>query len=61
MEVSVEEGLARLCGDGQSGRDRALRLGELAGGLLCFGQNRKRLRAHPSWFPVSGGEREHRP
>ena len=37
--LSVEEGLACLCGDGQSGRDRALRLGELAGGLLRFGED----------------------
>jgi hypothetical protein len=41
MEVSVEEGLPSLCGDDQGGRDRALRLGELAGGSLCFGQNVK--------------------
>src|SRR4029077_13960751 len=41
MEVGVEEELARLCGDRQTGRDRALRLGELPGGSLCFGQKRK--------------------
>ena len=41
VEVGVEEGLARLCGDGEGGRDRALRLGELAGGSLCFGPKRK--------------------
>ncbi len=40
VELGIEEGLARLRGDGQSGRDRALRLGELGGGSLCFGQNR---------------------
>jgi len=37
MEVSVDEGLTRLCGDGETRRDRALGLGELAGGLLRFG------------------------
>src|SRR6185369_7493654 len=41
MEVGVAEGLARLCCEGQTGRDRSLRLAELAGGSLCFGQKRK--------------------
>ena len=36
VEVGVEEELARLCGDGQTGGDRALGLGELAGGSLRF-------------------------
>ncbi len=52
MEVGVEERLARLCGDGEGGRDRALRLGELAGGSLRFGQNGKE-RGRTAWFPVS--------
>lgn len=52
VEVGIEERLARPCGDGEGGRDRALRLGELAGGLLRFGQNGKDPRA-PAWFPVS--------
>ena len=34
VEVGVEERLARLCGDGEPCRDRALRLGELARALL---------------------------
>src|SRR5262245_37395434 len=41
VEVGVEDELARLLGDGQTSRDRALRLGELAGGSLRFGQKRK--------------------
>ena len=51
VEVGVEEGLARLCGDGQGGRDRALRLGELAGGSLRFGQKRKECRVHRPGSP----------
>ena len=41
VEVGVEDELARLCGDGQTRRDRALRLGELAGGSLGFGHKGK--------------------
>jgi hypothetical protein len=40
VKVSVDEELARLCGKGEGGRDRALRLGKLAGSP-CFGQRRK--------------------
>src|SRR6185436_10353532 len=57
VEVGVEVGLARLCGDGEGGRDRALRLGELAGGSLCFGQNRQDPR-RAELVPRLGRERK---
>jgi len=41
VEIGIGRGLPRLCSDGHGGRDYAPRLGELAGGSLCFGQKGK--------------------
>jgi hypothetical protein len=44
VEVGVEERLARLRGDREACRDRALRLGELPGGLLRLGEEQEECR-----------------
>jgi hypothetical protein len=57
VEVGVDEGLARLRGDGQTGDDRPLRVDELAGGLLRVGQEQED-HGRPGLVFRLGGERE---